>query len=57
MSFLNELNVINKNQSGTQTVCVLCNEGLSVISDYTCLSFRACMSSIKDSAMFAKSQV
>lgn len=33
---------------------VLCNEGFFVISDYTCLSYRACMSSIKDSGMFAR---
>ena len=32
---------------------VLCNEEFSVIYDYTCLSYRACMSSIKDPGMFA----
>lgn len=34
-------------------ICALYNEGVSFISDYTCLSYRACMSSIKDSGTFA----
>lgn len=56
MSFLKEANVINKNPSGTHTVCDHCNERFSAIFDYTCLSYRACMSSIKDSGTSAKTK-